>query len=310
MRGNASWLPSALRSLVLATLLAAAWVVFGAVSSQASSLLPPVTDPISADTAASVISEAGTEDQGHLAALTEPVATVAGPIAPQVQAIAEPVLVPVDTAVAPVAAVVEQVTSAVAPATALASDAVAPVTQTVAGITAPVTGLVADVTEPVLAPVGSVAGDVAGNAVDAVPAPVDVPAQPYPAGSVPQEPAPGGAATSPAAAPSAGISPTVSAGAQDQGAATAAKSDGGSTVVMTARTPAPERPATPAPGSPATAPTGSGSLLRAGNDGGSGVAADVPAFQFSLTQISLKDVLNASDELPSSVSLEHGFSPD
>ncbi|KQR81102.1 hypothetical protein ASF98_17140 [Arthrobacter sp. Leaf337] len=282
MRENASWLPSAVRSLVLATLLAAAWLIFGAVSAQASSLLPPVTDTIASDTGTS---DTATADEGPLAALTGPVATVAAPLATQVQAIAEPV---------------------VAPVTELASGAVAPVTETVAGITAPVTGLVADVTAPVLAPVGSVAGNVA----DAVPALVDVPALPSTAESVPQEAAPADAAESLAAAPSAGMARTVRTVTLDRGFGPAAMSDGDSPVVVTAGTPAPQRPATPAPDSPATAPAGSGSLLRTGGDGGSGVAADVPAFQFSLTQISLKDVSNPSDELPGSVSLEHGFSPD
>ncbi|CAN7520153.1 hypothetical protein LJR078_003758 [Arthrobacter sp. LjRoot78] len=307
MRENASWLPSALRSLVLATLLAAAWLIFGAVSAQASSLLPPVTDTIASDTGTS---DTATADEGPLAALTGPVATVAAPLATQVQAIAEPVVAPVDTAVAPVSApvtaVVEQVTTAVAPVTALASGAVAPVTETVSGITAPVTGLVADVTAPVLAPVGSVAGNVA----DAVPALGDVRALPSTAESVPQESAPADAAESLAAAPSAGMARTVLTVTLDRGFGPAAMSDGGSPVVVSAGTPAPERPATPAPDLPATAPAGSGSLLRTGGDGGSGVAADVPAFQFSLTQISLKDVSNPSDELPGSVSLEHGFSPD
>jgi hypothetical protein len=223
---------------------------------------------------------------------------VAAPLAPQVQAVAEPVLAPVDAALAPAAApvtaVVEQVTSAVAPVTALTSVAVAPVTLTIAEIAAPVTGLAADITAPVLVTVGSAAGDVA-----AVPAVVGVSAQPPAPGSEPQNPA-----------PSAGTASVLLTGTQDRAAFRPAMSDGGSTVVVAAPTPAPERPATPAPAPPATVPTGSGSLLRTGGDGGSGVAADVPALQFSLTQIPLKDVRNSSDELPGSVSLEHGFSPD
>ncbi|MEK0156308.1 hypothetical protein [Arthrobacter oryzae] len=303
MRDSASWLPSALQSFILGTLLAAAWVIFGAVSAQASSLLPPVTDTITSDTAA--------VEQGPLAALAEPVAAVAAPLAPQVQAIAEPVVAPVDTALAPAAApvtaVVEQVTSAVAPVTALASDAVAPLTQTVAEITAPVTDLAADITAPVLAPVGSVAGDVA----PAVPDVVGDPAQPPATGSASQNSAPADGARSAADAAVAGITPdTQLTLMRDFVPVQAVRSDAGSTVVMAARTPAPERPATPAPAAPATAPAGSGSLLRTGGDGGSAVAADVPAFQFSLTQISLKGVRNSSDELPGSVSRDHGFSPD
>ncbi|WLQ07558.1 hypothetical protein [Arthrobacter oryzae] len=303
MRASASWLPSALRSLILGALLAAAWVIFGAVSAQASSLLPPVTDTVTSD--------AATVDQGPLAAVTEPVATVAAPLAPQVQAVAEPVLAPVDDAVAPVAApvtaVVEQVTQATAPVTALASDVVAPVTQTVAAITAPVTGLAAEVTAPVLAPVGSAAGDVAAAVPDVVGDPAQLPT----AGSTQPKPAPAdvaGSAAAPAAEGLARIS--LATPVQDVAPAQTAMSDGGSTVVMTARTPAPERPATPAPAAPATAPAGSGSMLRTGGDGGSAAAADVTAFQFSLTQISLKDVRDSSDELPGSVSLDHGFSPD
>jgi len=304
MRDSASWLPSALRSFILGTLLAAAWVIFGAVSAQASSLLPPVTDTISSDTASSdTASDTAAVERGPLAALAEPVAAVAAPLAPQVQAIAEPVVAPVDTALAPAAApvtvVVEQVTSAVAPVTALASDAVTPVTQTVAEITAPVTDLAADVTVPVLAPVGSVAGDVA----PALPGVVGDSAQPTAAGSTSQNSAPADGARSAADAAVAGIAPDAQLTLmRDFVPVQAAASDAGSTVVMTARTPAPV--------APAKAPAGSGSLLRTGGDGGSGVAADVSAFQFSLTQISLKGVLNSSDELPGSVSLDHGFSPD
>lgn len=294
MRDGASRLSSALRSLLLGLLLAAAWVIFGAVSAQASSLLPPVTDTVTSD----AVSDTAAVEQGPLAALAEPVAVVAAPLAPQVQAVTEPVLAPVDAALAPAAApvtaVVEQVTSAVAPVTALTSVAVAPVTQTVAEITAPVTGLAADITAPVLVAVGSAAGDVA-----AVPAVVGVSAQPPAPGSEPQNPA-----------PSAGTASVLLTGTQDRAAFRPAMSDGGSTVVVAAPTPAPERPATPAPAPPATVPTGSGSLIRTGGDGGSGVAVDVPALQFSLTQIPLKDVRNSSDELPGSVSLEHGFSPD
>ena len=295
MRDGASRLSSALRSLLLGVLLAAAWVVFGAVSAQASSLLPPVTDTVTSD----AVSDTAAVEQGPLAALAEPVAVVAAPLAPQVQAVAEPVLAPVDAALAPAAApvtaVVEQVTSAVAPVTALTSVAVAPVTQTVAEITAPVTGLAADITAPVLVPVGSAAGDVAAD-----PAVVGVSAPPPAPGSEPQNPAL-------SAGTAFGVLLTVM---QDRAPFRLAMSDGGSTVVVAAPTPAPERPATPAPAPPATVPTGSGSLLRTGGDGGSGVAADVPALQFSLTQIPLKDVRNSSDELPGSVSLEHGFSPD
>lgn len=299
MRASASWLPSALRSLILGALLAAAWVIFGAVSAQASSLLPPVTDTVTSD--------AATVDQGPLAAVTEPVATVAAPLAPQVQAVAEPVLAPVDDAAAPVTAVVEQVTQATAPVTALASDVVAPVTQTVAAITAPVTGLAAEVTAPVLAPVGSAAGDVAAAVPDVVGDPAQLPA----AGSTQPKPAPADVAGSAADPAPEGLAPTsLTTAMQDFEPAQAAMSDGGRTVVMTARTPAPERPATPAPAAPATAPAGSGSMLRTGGDGGSAAAADVPAFQFSLTQISLKDVRDSSDELPGSVSLDHGVSPD
>jgi hypothetical protein len=294
MRDGASRLSSALRSLLLGLLLAAAWVIFGAVSAQASSLLPPVTETVTSD----AVSDTAAVEQGPLAALAEPVAVVAAPLAPQVQAVAEPVLAPVDAALAPAAApvtaVVEQVTSAVAPVTALTSAAVAPVTLTIAEIAAPVTGLAADITAPVLVTVGSAAGDVA-----AVPAVVGVSAQPPAPGSEPQNPA-----------PSAGTASVLLTGTQDRAAFRPAMSDGGSTVVVAAPTPAPERPATPAPAPPATVPTGSGSLLRTGGDGGSGVAADVPALQFSLTQIPLKDVRDSSDELPGSVSLEHGFSPD
>lgn len=158
-----------------------------------------------------------------------------------------------------------------------------------------------------LAPVGSAAGDVAA----AGPNVVGDPAQPPVAGSDQQTPAPvdaAGSAADPAAEGLARIS--LATVIQDFAPARPAMSDGGSTVVMTARTPAPERPATPTPAAPATAPAGSGSTLRTGGDGGSAAAADVPAFQFSLTQISLKDVRDSSDELPGSVSLDHGFSPD
>ncbi|HEU4668148.1 MAG TPA: hypothetical protein VFS79_10830, partial [Arthrobacter sp.] len=68
-------------------------------------------------------------------------------------------------------------------------------------------------------------------------------------------------------------------------------------------------PASP-PGSPATGPTGAGSSSRAGSEAGPTLASDLAGFQFSLQHSSLKDVIRSSDELPGSVSLEHGFSPD
>lgn len=284
MQGSASWLPPALRTLLLGTLLAAAWIIFGAVSAQASGPLPPLTDTVS------VIAGSG----------TAPVP------APKMRAITEPVLAPVDAAVAPAAApvtaVVGQVASAAAPVTAIASAIVAPVTTTVAEVTAPITGVVADVAAPVPAPVGSVVGDVATLVTDAEPAAAD-PAAVSPADNAdPVSPS-----------RTAVNEGTTSEFLQDvRTVAPQAQADVADRRLMAAPTQAPERPgpAPAAPVSPATAPAGSGSTLRAGNDAGSGLAADVPAFQFSLTQISLRDILNTSDELPGSVSLEHGFSPD
>lgn len=330
MRVSATWLHSSLRALVLGALLAAAWLILGAASAHASEPLPPLTDAVpkitgnetSAGQGAQTSGAAAEETmlaEGPVAALLEPAATIAEPLAPPVHQIVDPALVPVDAALAPAAApvtsVINQAAQIAGPLTEVAAEALTPVTSTVADITAPVTGSLADVVAPATAAVGSIISNpvvapIGDKTTAALPAPTAEAEAPKTASNATPD---GGAATEP---PVLSGSPAIAIDADnmrrplpDQAAFPLATARAGSPAVQT-QNPAPDVPNAPGPGSPATAPSGSGSSFRAASDAGSAFADRTAGFQLSLTRSSLTELFRRSDDLPGSVSLEQGFSPD
>lgn len=352
MRISAPWLHSGLRTLVLGALVAAAWVVFGTGSAQASGALPPLTDAV--DTITGTIAAplpaadvpAGTA--GPVEALLEPADAITGPLATQVHQVIDPALAPVDAALAPVAApvtsVVEDVTRAAEPITAIAADALNPVTASVAEITvpiiapvaeltAPLTGAIAEVAVPVLAevtapgagllteaytPVTASAGSLvvasigARNSDDLT---TSVPA-PEPTAPAFTETMTDALASAKPGTDIPDAFPTRDSTA-DPGNRLFAENGGTPTAVFGNKSssaarmpgPAPELPAAPAD-FPVTTPSGTGTSSRTGGDAGPTPAADLTVFQLSLGSSPLRDALRTSEELPGSVSLDHGFSPD
>ncbi|MFJ5861248.1 hypothetical protein ACIQCM_07485 [Pseudarthrobacter sp. NPDC092439] len=323
------WLRSGLRTLVLGTLLAAGWIIFGAASAHAFEPLPPVTDAVHKitgnETASGSIAEAPviTEEEPRraeapVAALLEPAIVGAEPLIPAARQIVDPVLAPVEAAVAPVAApvtsVVGQVTEVAGPMTGLATDVFTPVTSTVADLTAPVTGTLAHMVAPVTASVASTISPVAVVVGEDPTAAAVSPSAASEAINGSSNDAPGGDAASGAPDLSGGPSVRFDAGnvpplRQDQSAFPVSTA-GGETSEIQTQNPGPDLPNRPGPGSPATAPTGSGSTFRSASEAGSAFADGLAVFQLSLTRTLLTDVFRRSDELPGSISLEHGFSPD
>lgn len=323
MRVSATWVHSSLRTLVLGALLVAAWIILGATSAHASEPLPPLTDAvpkISGHETSLVLgtqtSGAAAEEtvlaEGPVAALLEPAATIAEPLAPPAQQIVDPELVPVDAALAPaaapVASVINHAAQVAGPLTEIAAEALIPVTSTVADITVPVTGTLAEVVAPATAAVGSIIS----NPVVAPSDDKTIAAPPAPTAAA-EATKDGGAATEP---PVLSGSPSIAVDVYnmrrplpDQTAfpLTTARA---SSPEMQTQNPAPDLPNAPGPGSPATAPTNPGSSFRAASDAGSGFADRLAGFQLSLTRSSLTELFLRSDDLPGSVSLEQGFSPD
>lgn len=318
MRASASWLHSGLRALVLGALLTAAWIIFGAASAQAAEPLPPLTDAVHKVTGNEAASGPGAEiagataentglPEGPVAALLEPAVTVAEPLAAPAQQAVDPVLVPVDAALAPVAApvtsVIGQVAQVAEPLTGVATDALSPVT-----------GVLADVVTPVTAAVGPAISNVTVALSDE-----DTTAA-LPASSAAREAMKGasnGAPGSAAAAASAVLSGSqpvvidaVNVHRVLRGQAAFAVTAPGNSLQMQTQDPAPDVPNAPGPGWPATVPAGPGSSFRAAGEAGSAFADALAGFQLSLTRSSPADAFRRSDDLPGSVSLEHGFSPD
>lgn len=330
MRVSATWLHSSLRTLVLGSLLAAAWIILGAASAHASEPLPPLTGAVPKITGNETAPGPGTQTsgavaeetvlaEGPVAALLEPAATIAEPLAPPVHQIVDPALVPVDAALAPAAAPVTSVINHAAqvaqPLTGIAAEALIPVTSTVAAITAPATGTLADVVAPATAAVGSIISSPAvaptgDKTTAALPAPTAAAEAPSTASHA--TPAAGPATEPPvlSGSPSAAIDADNMRRPLPNQAALPLTSARASSPQMQTQNPAPALPDAPGPRSPATAPTAPGSSFRAASDAGSAFADRLAGFQLSLTRSSLTDPFRRSDDLPGSVSLEHGFSPD
>lgn len=257
--------------------------------------------------------------EGPVAALLEPAATIAEPLARPVQQIVDPELVPVDAALAPaaapVASVINHAAQVAGPLTEIAAEALIPVTSTVADITVPVTGTLAEVVAPATAAVGSIISNPVvapsdDKTIAAPPAPTAAAEATKAASNATPD---GGAATEP---PVLSGSPSIAVDVynmrrplSDQTAfpLTTARA---SSPEMQTQNPAPDLPNAPGPASPATAPTNPGSSFRAASDAGSGFADRLAGFQLSLTRSSLTELFLRSDDLPGSVSLEQGFSPD
>lgn len=330
MRVSAKWLHSSLRALVLSAILAAAWLILGAASAHASEPLPQLTDAVPMITGNETSSGQGTQTsgaaaeetmlaEGPVAALLQPAATIPEPLAPPVHQIVDPALVPVDAALAPAAApvtsVINQTAQIAGPLTEIAAEALAPVTSTVADIAAPVTGSLADVVAPATAAVGSiisnpVAAPIGDKTTAALPAPTAAAEAPKAAYNATSD---GGAATRPpvlSGSPSAAIDADNMRRPLPDQAVFPLTTARASSPEMQTQNPAPDVPNAPGPGSPATAPTGPGSSFRAASDTGSAFADRMAGFQLSLTRSSLTELFRRSDDLPGSVSLEQGFSPD
>ncbi|MCO4265206.1 hypothetical protein NG697_20225 [Pseudarthrobacter sp. MDT3-26] len=330
MRVSASWLHSGLRALVLGALLAAAWIIFGAASAHASEPLPPLTDAVyevtgneAAPSSSAQMSGATAEKtgppEGPVAALLEPAVSIAEPLAAPAQQIVDPVLVPLDAALAPAAApvtaVIGQIAQVAEPLTGLATDAPSPVTLRVADIAAPVTGVLADVVAPVTAAVGPAISTVTVVLSDEdITAALPAPSAALEAVNGASNDAPGGASAT--AAPVLSENPSAVRGAgnerrlvQDQAAFPVTTAPSNSSEMQT-QDPAPDFPNRPGQGWPATVPAGPGSSFRAAGEAGSAFADELAGFQLSLTRSSPTDAIRGSDDLPGSVSLEHGFSPD
>lgn len=329
MRVSATWLHFSLRTFVLGALIAAAWIILGAASAHASEPLPPLTDAVPTITGNVTSPGQGTQTSGvtaeetmlaggPVAALLEPAATIAEPLTQPVHQIVDPALVPVNAAlapaVAPVTSVVNHAAQVASPLTEIAAEALIPVTSTVADITAPVTSTLSDVAAPFTASVGSIISNpvvaTIGDKTTALPAPTAAAEATKAAANVTPD---GGAATEP---PVVAGSRSSAIGADnmrrplpDWSAFPLTTARASSPEVQT-QTPAPDLPSAPGPGSPATAPTGPGSSFRAASDTGSAFADRLAGFQLSLTRSSLTEPFRRSDDLPGSVSLEQGFSPD
>lgn len=296
MRSGASWLHTGLRSIFLGGLLAAAWLIFGMASAHAAPLTGSQPDSGNAREAAPPAGPAGT--------LLEPAASLVEPAAPSVSPVIDAAFVPLDAVASPVT-----------------GQLVEPVAGPVAGTLSPVTFAVSSITDPVVDVVSSPVVDVLLDAV----APVSLAVVPLldnavmtindapEAASFPSPFAVDGAVEASAANPTTRESVLpVSIVAAEQNAIVSPSSPPsvrGLPAQMSAPGPVPGLPVEPGPLSPATPPAGSGSTLRAGSDTGSAFS-DLAAFELPFTRSSLAEVRRRSEELPGSVSLDHGFSPD
>lgn len=335
MRVNATWLHSSLRTFVLGAFLAAAWIILGAASAHASEPLRPLTDAVPKITGnetapgetslgqgtqtSGVAAEETMPAGGPVAAFLEPAATIAEPLASPVHQIVDPALVPVDAALAPAAAPVTSVINHAAqvagPLTGIAAETLTPVTSMVAAITAPVTGTLADVVASATGAVGStisnpVVAPIGDKTTAALPAPTAVAEAPKATSNATRN---GGAATEPpviSGSPSSAIdADNMRRPLPDQSVFALTVARAGSPEMQT-QNPAPGLPNAPGRGSPATAPTGPGSSVRAASDTGSVFADRLAGFELSTNHSSLSELFRRSDDLPGSVSLEQGFSPD
>lgn len=343
LRIGAPLLHASLRALLLGTLLVAAWMIFGATSAHAAGPLPSLTgnEALPGSDAETLVGAGPLPSP--VAALSESSDTPIEPLTPAAPQVIETALVPMPTAgspaTAPVTSVVAQSAPVATPVTGLVDEAptlvtvpltgivdpvlgstepVLEVLAPVIGVTDPVIDLVAPVVDPAITIVKPVVGSVTvphgdGGSVAVPPAPSPADEVPSPAlGAASRDSEDSAATPGPVRSESAPVlvdAAGLSASLQRQTANLPVSSAPSSYAGVGSPSPARGLPPAPGPASPATPPAGSGSSLRAQSDAGSAFA-DLAVFQFSFTHSSADEALQGSEELPGSVSLERGFSPD